>query len=79
MIPFCTAFGDREQHDEVERAQLRELALAREAEGDHEEAVDEECAQDLLGDGDGESEHVVPHGHARYDRATRRGRPGRRR
>ena len=63
---------DGEQHDEVERAQLRELALAGEAEGDHEEPVHEQRAEDLLDDGDGESEHVVPHGHAGYDRALLR-------
>ncbi len=39
---------DRQQDDEVERAELRELALAREAKRDHQEQVDEEGAQDLL-------------------------------
>src|SRR5439155_1581799 len=49
-----------EQHDQVEGIELRQLPLAREAEADHQEGVDDDGPQYLLGDRRPEVKHVAP-------------------
>ena len=51
---------EREQHDQVEGIELRQLALAGEPEAEHQETVDDDGPQHLLGDRYPEVEHVVP-------------------
>lgn len=49
----------RQQHDEVERIELRELPLAGQPQADDEEEVHGNGAKDLLGDRQAEREHVM--------------------
>src|SRR5260221_5520820 len=51
--------GEREQHDEIERIELGQLALAEDPQEQDQEDVDEDRADDLLGEGNGEREHVL--------------------
>jgi hypothetical protein len=49
--------GDGQQHDQVERVHLRQLALAREPKPDDEEHVHQDRAQDLFDDRRLQGEH----------------------
>src|SRR5207247_3251123 len=51
---------EREQHDQVEGIELRQLPLAGEPEADHQEGVDDDGPQHLLRDRHAEVEHVAP-------------------
>ena len=48
-----------QQNDQVERVELRQLALAGQPETDDQERVDQDGAQDLLEHGQAEVEHVA--------------------
>ena len=50
--------GEQEQHDEIERVELRQLALAGEPEPDEQERVDDERANELFADRDAGDEEV---------------------
>jgi len=54
---------EHQEDDQVERVQLRELPLAREAEPDDEEAVDQDRAEHLLEHRERESEEMGPERH----------------
>jgi len=49
--------GEEEQHDEVERVELRQFALARQAEANQQERVDDQRPNDLLAEADPGLEH----------------------
>ena len=51
---------ERQQHDQVERIELSELALAGQSQADDQEDVDQDRADDLFEDGDAEDEDVGP-------------------
>ena len=51
----------REQHDEVERVELRQLAFAEDAQQHDEEDIDDDRPQDLLQQREVRNEHVVKH------------------
>ena len=51
----------RQQDDQIERIELRQLPLAGEPQPDDQEGVDQDRPQDLLGDRQRQREHVVPH------------------
>jgi hypothetical protein len=53
--------GHSQQHDEDQRVQLGQLALACECQGDHEEAVGQDRPNELLERRHIELDHVVPH------------------
>ena len=59
MIAFCTVLEMVEQDDEVERVELRQLAFARQPQADDQKHVDDDRAEDLLGDRQAQDEHVV--------------------
>ena len=48
----------RQQHHEIEWIQLRQLALAEDAQEQHQEDIDQNRAQHLLRDGHGQHEHI---------------------
>ena len=50
----------REQDDQIKRIELRQLALSRQAQSDHQKKIDDDRAQDFLGHGKRENEHVGP-------------------
>jgi len=49
--------GEKEQHDEVERVELRQFALARQAEANQQKRVDDQRPNDLLAEADPGLEH----------------------
>ena len=50
--------GDGQQHHQVERVELRQLAFARQPQADNEEDVYHDGPDDLLREGQTEDEHV---------------------
>ena len=50
---------NREQHDQVERVELRQFPLAGEPEADDEEHVNQHRPKDLLGDRDAQEEEIM--------------------
>ena len=52
---------DQEQDEQVERVRLPEFPLAEDAQGNQQEEVDQDRAQDLLAETDLEMEHRMPH------------------
>src|SRR5262249_22241025 len=51
----------RQEHDEVKRVELRQLALAGEPQSDDQKEIDQDRPNHLLGDGNAQREQVTPH------------------
>ena len=49
----------RQQHDEVERIQLRQLPLPEDAEQQDQKNIDDQRSQDFFGDRNGQQKHVT--------------------
>jgi hypothetical protein len=60
-MPFCTALATASSTTKSKELQLRQLALARESQGDHEEAVDQDRPNELLDRRHIELDDVVPY------------------
>jgi len=51
----------QEQHDEIERVELRQFALARQPQPDEEKRIDDQRSNDLLAEADARLEERLPH------------------